>query len=496
MDLGKFILLIFLIYLLISNYKCKGQENMENITSNDLRIKVYNQLAEEIFQLFYEMGLEWWVGEGTLIGMLRWGGNFGKIEDGILVTDTDIDIMVRIKDEADWKRIQNIIKEKLKKNDLWKGCVLHNHNIGVNRFPKLTCYTNIDFGKKCYGKDSNIHVDIHSYFVNESNNTIYFDPICESNPNKCKDKYPFQVWGGKAKYRGLIVDDKGEFLKAKFNNMAVPCPYKYLDVLSEWNNFEYGAEDLEIPKYNCILNNEWEYNKYKINSQDKKKLEKVSLELDKKNYASFSKKYYNCRHDRDLCFGKNKEFYNISVNQLVKIYNQFQKNNLKVFLSGGTLLGYQRESNLLRNDDDLDITLLPSSFEDFTKLEKIFKKEGYKKKIYYIKIKNVKYPGQYTFYKFINGFRIEFDIGIIWKDTFNNNFVLFSYFKNGEYYIFRPFQLKQVNFLNNYFFVPENVENYLSSSYGPDWNVEKNNFKYTDYNNINMDYNTQNLYYH
>lgn len=493
---GLIIIFLFFLVKKRKNKECMEVVKKENDYFNNPQVKLYNECARQIYSLLNFLDVEWWVCEGTLIGMLRWGSNFGKIEDGLLVTDTDIDIMVRVHDDHDWDKLKSTIEKKLLSNKYWKTCASRNDNIGVQRDAKFTCYSGYIFGKDCYGNEGNIHVDIHSYYVDEENNSIFMDPICNYYPEECKKKYPFQTWGGSAPYKGLIVDENGKFKTVKFLDMNIPCPFNYIEILKKWNDYEYKDGQLHLPYKNCVFNNSWKIHEKELQESDLKLLKDEAHYLDENNYASFHHSYFNCRHNRELCFGKDSKFYNLSKSQMIKIYKELEESKLVCFLSGGTLLGLIREKNLLKNDDDIDITILPKSKECFEKIEKIFENNGYNKTIYEIKIRNTTYPGQYTFSKNIDGYLIEFDICIIWNDPFNKRYILTTYFKSTEYYIFNQFELKRIEFLGENFNIPKDEIYYIQTSYGENWHIENTSFKYIEYGNIVYNYNNNLLEFH
>jgi len=255
--------------------------------SNLQIINTYHKAAKQVFTILNKLKVEWWPTEGTLIGMLRWGDNFGTIHDGILATDTDIDVMIRVKDEEEWNQLKQQIETELLKDSLWTNCEELDAG-GITRLPKFTCYTSHTFGRKCYHND-NIHLDLHSYMVDEEQNLIFMDPICKIS-DKCKDKYPFQNWNGKAPYRGLIVDNKGDLAQAKFNDMVVPCPFKALELLGKWHGNEYVDGELHLPVNNCILKDKWRENAYNLTAGDKIKLCHISKQLASNGMSSFSYK--------------------------------------------------------------------------------------------------------------------------------------------------------------------------------------------------------------
>ena len=269
----------------------------QNFTNSYSLITSYNKAANQIFTVLDDLNLEWWPTEGTLIGCLRWGSNFGMTENGMLVTDTDIDLMVRVKDDQNWQVVKKEIEKRLKTLDPeWIKFESHNHDIGISREPKFSCYYNKRWGLDCYGNDD-IHVDIHSYMVDEKNNRIFMDPVCNDN-NKCANKYPFQKWGGFAPYRGLIVDDKGLFKKCKFENMILNCPYQSRKLLSNWNDNEYGTgEDLHLPRGNCVFKNScWKNGDNTLSNTDKLRLKNIAKKLHNEGFESFYS-YYDADKD-------------------------------------------------------------------------------------------------------------------------------------------------------------------------------------------------------
>lgn len=197
---------------------------------------------------------------------------------------------------------------------------------------------------------------------------------------------------------------------------------------------------------------------------------------------------FMCRHNRNICFGKNIIFYKETVKELIKMYNLLLKNNFIVFLCDGTLLGYAREQDLLKNDDDICLGILDNNI-CYSKLEQLFTVNNYSKKIFdsnkILNNKNILRMRQYTFSKKFLEYIIEFDILIFNIDRIRNRMVCTNYFSKIEFFDYDNFKLKKVYFLNNYFYIPANYEYFLKSLYG-DWKLEKPLFKWTDYKNINL----------
>ena len=71
-------------------------------------IENYNKTVKTVFQIINSTGKEWWPTEGTLIGILRYGHNFdlSNYSFSPIGTDTDIDIMIRVDDDVEWKQLK------------------------------------------------------------------------------------------------------------------------------------------------------------------------------------------------------------------------------------------------------------------------------------------------------------------------------------------------------------------------------------------------------
>jgi hypothetical protein len=262
--------------------------------STHIMVKKYNEKCEQVFSYLNTLKKEkiikeWWPTEGTLIGILRYGQTFYTLDNIIHGSDSDIDVMIRINSEEHWNKIQNMIKNHLTNIDNdWTVCNEHSLSDKHNRLEKLTCDTNLMWGKYVEGGNSNIHVDIHSYYVDELKNLVYINDDSNNNID-----YPFQKWNGSIKYKNFLVDDNGLFRKALFNNIEVPCPYKYIDIITKWNNNEYDADTIHIPRGNLIYkDNLWLEDKDNYLSEDAKIiLKNKAIELNKKGYASFFELY-------------------------------------------------------------------------------------------------------------------------------------------------------------------------------------------------------------
>jgi len=471
------ILLLLLILLIISNkiYIYESFSDKKILFENEK--KIYNNNAEELFKFLNSLNLEWWPTEGTLIGILRYGSNFGKLPSiGDIATDTDIDIMIRVESDKEWVELSKILENKITKIGNFDYCKLMWAGNKGGEKDKLTCYTKYKIG------GYNIHTDIHRYLVNEKENYAYTNTI---NNNK---SYPFQYWNNKIPYRGIITDINGKMRKAKYNSVTVPCPYKASKILQLWNDGEYIKDDIIYPIGGVIIkDNEYKWidsekNKpFQLTKLDKKYLHETWLKLRNNGFESFIenreklsnivKKDIICRKERDRCYGKypewkehNKQQFRIIVRELIKVGKH-------PFLSGGSLLGYARQRDFLDNDDDVNFGLFDDEYDD--ELYKIIKKLGYNLRTYQTN-KGI----QLTINKGNknNNTDIEFDIDNWFRR--NNMYYFFSkYTKEGEQFKITPFKLvfKKIWGMNIY--IPDNYEKVLKEQYG-NWKYPNPAFSY------------------
>ena len=140
------------------------------------------------------------------------------------------------------------------------------------------------------------------------------------------------------------------------------------------------------------------------------------------------------------------------------------------------MLGCIRENNLMANDDDICLGLI-EYYDTTILLEKLFENRGYDKIIYSGKEENgiltskvkkmimelkIQYLSSLHLSGKINNNLVEFDITVFHYDPINNYFlVVTNYFNNTvQFYLYKPFNLKLINFLDNYFYIPENYREF------------------------------------
>jgi hypothetical protein len=278
-------------FILQFTSKCSNFQKNQNKNQNDPKTFFKNSFG---FLVEILKNREWWVCEGTLIGALRFGSNFGKLDSyPEMAVDTDIDIMVRVKNQEDFIKLKNHINKMLKEKGWGSYTAKLNGDYSVE---KIVCNP----GKTVRMCGYDIHFDIHPYIVDEQDNTVYMD-IKSKNENS-NSLYPFQKWNGSVKYKGFLVNENGKFLKGKMDNFDINIPYKYMEILSKWNNSEYKPEGLPYPTSNpCVLkNNKWKTHiekngidedgykgSYDLTIKDKEILKQYRQNLKNNGYASF-----------------------------------------------------------------------------------------------------------------------------------------------------------------------------------------------------------------
>jgi len=156
----------------------------------------------------------------------------------------------------------------------------------------------------------------------------------------------------------------------------------------------------------------------------------------------------------------------ISVKNLVVLTDILNKHNIKYWLQDGTLLGYYREKDLISHDKDTDLGLMWSDIADkkyiikeiLSKGFKISKIKGYMKESLLLTFKR---DGQTTdfFFYYNNGDKI-------YHCATGKNWEIYTY----EY---EPFEVKLVEFLGHWFYVPDDERKFIVTKYGPDWMTPK-----------------------
>ena len=180
-----------------------------------------------------------------------------------------------------------------------------------------------------------------------------------------------------------------------------------------------------------------------------------------------------CRKGRNRCFGKNIKWKEYNKKEYKKIIDELMNINKHPFMSGGTLLGYARQQDLLDNDDDLNFSLFDDEYDEHVR--NIIKKLGYT--LTYVH--QTKKGMQLTINKgnIKDDTDVEIDIPIWFRR--DGNYYVFAKFTNaGEQYKIDPFHLILTNTWDNLnIYMPSDYKKVLTQKYG-DWENPKPNFNY------------------
>lgn len=155
---------------------------------------------------------------------------------------------------------------------------------------------------------------------------------------------------------------------------------------------------------------------------------------------------------------------------LILMDSILKKFNIKFFLAFGTALGVRRENKFITHDNDIDIGIF---FEDY---HPSIENEILKKFHLIHRLGSLENNGGYEISVKLPETGVSLDIFLFYKK--DNYIWSASYFglcnktKNKMCrWKFRPFKLKQVLFLNKFFYIPS--DEFLVDQYGDDWHLPK-----------------------
>jgi hypothetical protein len=222
------------------NKSRKGKTNKKiqkgSSISNKLHIHLTNATNQFIEIMKTLPDIKWFFIEGTLISVLRYGANYGKIGNRINLVDSDIDIMVVAKSHQDWlDKITRIANKLMDKRWFYKEWLTSTgYYKHLKRKDKLKIY--YPNNESCAVQP---HMDIHS-LIDDGINEPYIHEYDRDTPGS--KSWPFYLWGGSIK-RDIIFP----LQKTYFNGYLVNIPNNPIELLSKWNNYEYGSGCLLYP---------------------------------------------------------------------------------------------------------------------------------------------------------------------------------------------------------------------------------------------------------
>ena len=183
---------------------------------------LYERAFLEVAETLEELGLPWWLTEGSLIWALRYGRNHPtEIFDEV---DDDIDVMVEIGAVAHWDAYRRALTDALSERG-WDN--LHRAQTwrapGA-RFDKLVA--------RRRDGDVSVQVDVHSYYPIPGGYTVH----------ESSRAYPFQSWGGVVPHD--LIKPLGTVAAY---GMTVPSPAQPVSLLEGWHRGEYAGGEIALP---------------------------------------------------------------------------------------------------------------------------------------------------------------------------------------------------------------------------------------------------------
>ena len=160
----------------------------------------------------------------------------------------------------------------------------------------------------------------------------------------------------------------------------------------------------------------------------------------------------------------------VALSNLKELDAIFRKNNIPYWLQDGTLLGYHRERNFIAHDKDTDIGLF---FNDFNMdvLNQILQSGFRIKRVLGFKEDSL----EITIFKN----KLTTDLFFYYKRTPNPNVVYHCSFDRGRNridYEYEKFNIKEIEWFNHKFFVPEDELKFIITKYGNDWSIPNTNW--------------------
>jgi len=163
----------------------------------------------------------------------------------------------------------------------------------------------------------------------------------------------------------------------------------------------------------------------------------------------------------------------IALQNLVDLDNIFRSNKSEYWLSCGTLLGFYRDGDFIGHDTDTDLCV---NIESLNK--KIIND-----------ILNNGFKIGHIFGRSSDGFEIALNRNGVKTDLFffykNDNYWYHSVYSNFTQvdslkhdYVFKPFGLKETEFLGHKFITPDNIESVIIQQYGEDWRLPNSKWSY------------------
>ena len=168
--------------------------------------------------------------------------------------------------------------------------------------------------------------------------------------------------------------------------------------------------------------------------------------------------------DKIVLLDKQKHFFKV-LREIKKILGSA---GIEFFLTSGTLLGYQREHNILEHDKDIDIGIFEREFIKVGGLKRIaalFVSEGF---TVALMLGSEKEGLQISFTK--EGVGLDIFVYYDYDDQHYSMDCYYRFIKRLKY-LYKRFELKECTFLGEKFRIPDNPVQHLLDDYGEGWSV-------------------------
>jgi hypothetical protein len=222
---------------------------------------LYERAIKTVLDALDRREATYWVTEGTLIGLLRYGRN-DHLATGRTV-DHDVDIMVELSSLAEWDDLSDTLSHDLAEAG-WRDFRMMTTAPHIpGRRDKLQGWLR---GARC----ARTRCDIHSYVVDEGR-TVGIS----HDSGRC---YPFQRWDGRLPLH--LVHPLGT---VRCYDRAAPAPRRPFEILRDWNDREYDHNCLALPRR-------------RIHSGEVSTIVAIANELDASGFLSMKDELARCGH--------------------------------------------------------------------------------------------------------------------------------------------------------------------------------------------------------
>lgn len=247
------------------------------------------------------------------------------------------------------------------------------------------------------------------------------------------------------------------------NKPIITCEY---NLRTKFTKGLYKSMDINYP----VSRNIEEFVEKSIEyGKDKNKLEELTREIkeNKKiiyNNSSCIEEWTNLlfkiKSENIKIIDKQQHF----LNALKDMDSVMKEANIPYFLARGTMLGCHRNGKFIEYDKDMDIGVFYEDFKiSIEELAVIAEKYGFK----FIYMNGTLEKGLQLSY--INN-RATIDIFLFYKENKGRYSAAYYGYKRFIKFIYDEFNTQKIKFFDTEFYAPDNIEKYLLTEYGENWN--------------------------